>query len=130
MSLEAQSSAAAAVATGSGVGAVLSAIGEVTVAILGVPLPVVLAASTGAWIARSYAPAANFVPALLATLGWTIAGCVLAPLGKALVKHYVPGLDLPTNALAGLALVVAGGLPILLPSLIEKARGWLKGGAQ
>lgn len=128
MTIEAKS--AAAVAAGSGVATVLSAIGEVTVQILGVPLPVVLACGTGAWIARAYTPSTNLFAAILATAGWTIAGCVLAPLAQAVGKG-VLGFDLPTNALAGVGLVVSLSLPILLPIVKEEGpkrfRAWLRG---
>lgn len=119
MSIETPSVGAAAVAGTSGAATVLSMLSEVATQILGVPLPVVLSATTGAWVARSYAPSKNFAAAIAGTLGWTIAGCTLAPLAGALLEHWT-GLKLPTNALAGLALVVSGGLPLLLPILVEK----------
>lgn len=119
MSLEAPTTGAALAASTSGAATVISTLTEVTTQILGVPLPVVLAALTGAWIARSYTPSKNFAAALFGTLGWTTAGCVLSPLAAALVKHYA-SLEFPTNALAGLALIVSAGIPLLLPILIEK----------
>ena len=131
MSIEAKS--AAVIAAGSGTATVLSAIGEVTLQILGVPLPVVLACGTGAWIARSYAPASSLLAALPGTAGWTIAGCVLAPLAAALARRYL-GLELPTNALAGIGLIVSLVLPMVLPILKEEGprrlRAWIKGASK
>lgn len=87
--------------------------------IFGVPIPVLLAAMTGACIARSYVPARNYFAAISATLGWTVVGCSLAPLAQAIVKKYLE-LDLPTNAMAGVALVAAAGLPLVMPIIVEK----------
>lgn len=110
----------AAVATGAaGTATLIVMLQDVSAAFLGVPLPVVLAAMTGAWFARSLAPAANFISALFRTMGWTIVGCVLAPLGQFSVKHFWSA-DLPTAALAGLALIISGGLPMVLPIIQQK----------
>jgi hypothetical protein len=128
MTIEAKS--AAAVAAGSGAATVLSAVGEVTMQFLGVPLPVVLACGTGAWIARVYSPSARFFPAIAATMGWTIAGCVLVPLASAAAKRWLD-FDIPNNGLAGLGLLVSLALPMLLPAAREWALSRLRGkGAQ
>lgn len=116
-----KSEAAAMTASATGAAAIVSMIGEVTSALFGVPLPVVLAAVTGAFIARSYTPASNFFAAIMATIGWTFAGCSLAPLATAIGDHYL-SFKMPTNALAGLAFVVSVGLPILFPILVEKGK--------
>jgi hypothetical protein len=117
MTIEAKS--AAAVAAGSGAATVLSMVGEVALQILGVPLPVVLAAGTGAWIARSYTPAANLLTALVGTAGWTLAGCFTAPFAQWIVKSF-SGSEMPTNALAGIALCVSLVLPMVVPIVRQK----------
>lgn len=119
MSIEGPSTGALAIAGAGGVAALIAAFTEVALQLFGVPLPVVLAAMTGACIARSYTPAQNFFGALMATIGWTIVGCALAPIVQAMVKK-VAGLELPTNALAGVALIVSAGVPLLIPILKEK----------
>lgn len=112
-------------------------ISEVAVEWVGVPLPVVFAALAGAGVARSYTPPGNFFAALLATTGWAICGCILAPLLQAVFA--MVGITLPVNGQAACALITAAGLPLALPILKEKApeilRYWLdklkgsKGGA-
>lgn len=110
---------AAVVAGTSGVAAYIVIFEGISSAFLGVPLPVVLAATTGAWFARSIAPTTNFFSAFFRTVGWTIVGCALAPLANAGVKHFF-NVDLPTAAHAGLALILSGGLPMVLPVIQQK----------
>lgn len=96
-----------------------ASISAAAVEILGVPLPVVLAAIAGAFIARSYAPSGNFFASAAATIGWAVAGCVLAPLASWLLK-VATGVEAPANVQAGLALLVSAFLPIALPIVREK----------
>jgi hypothetical protein len=114
-------------------GSILTAVNDVALQILGVPVPVVLAAAAGACIARSYAASVSFGRAFLSTTGWTVLGCALAPLAQSLVltlsaRLGVP-LALPTNVLAGFAGIVAAApwwLPIIWPLVL--ARLGAKGG--
>lgn len=119
---------AGVVAGTSGLAALLTIFQDVSAALFGVPLPVVLAAMTGAWFARSLAPAAGFFSALGATAGWTVAGCVLAPVVQFAVKYFTK-TELPNAAFAGVALIVSGGLPMILPvvrtKLPEIVGSWL-----
>lgn len=107
--------AAGAVAGASVAGAVLTAAGDVALQILGVPLPVVLAAIAGAMLARAYLPPVGFFKAAARVLGWVVLGCALAPSAQAIVAKVLSGA-LPTNALAGMAAIVAAAeaWPMLL----------------
>jgi hypothetical protein len=91
--------------------AALSFVGEVAMQLLGVPLPVVMAAAAGAGAARSFMEAVGFVRALAMTVVWTIIGCTGAPLAQVVIKAAgsMAGaqVDLPTNTLAGAAAVLA-----------------------
>jgi hypothetical protein len=98
--------AAGALAGASGTGAIITALGEVTTQILGVPLPVVLAAIAGACVARAYLDPVGFFKAFGRVLGWVVLGCALAPLAGVLAGK-VLGAAVPTNAMAGLAALVA-----------------------
>jgi len=91
--------------------AALSFVGEVAMQLLGVPLPVVMAAAAGAGAARSFMEAVGFIRALAMTVVWTIIGCTGAPLAQVVIKAAasIAGaqVDLPTNTLAGAAAVLA-----------------------
>lgn len=120
-------------AASSGAAAIVGTIGEVTTQILGVPLPVVLGAATGAFLARAYAPALDigFFRALAVSVGWTIAGSVAAPFVGAMLL-VIPGLGalkLPAGALAGIAGLVAAA-PAWWPKVwpVIAARFGLGGG--
>lgn len=127
MKVDIAAQVAPAAAAGTGAAAFITALADVSTQLLGVPLPVVLAACAGAFVARSYASSAEqgFASAALATLGWALAGCVLAPLASWALEQAFSG-KLPTNAMAGLALIVAAGLPMALPIIREKAPGILR----
>lgn len=107
--------AAGMVAAASGAGAVATSIGEVTTPLLGVPLPVVLAAIAGAMLARAYLEPIGFFKSAGRVLGWVVLGCALAPLVQAIGSKLLGGA-LPTNALAGMAAIVAAAeaWPMLL----------------
>lgn len=107
--------AAGMAAAASGAGAVATSIGEVTTPFLGVPLPVVLAAIAGAMLARAYLEPIGFFKAAARVIGWVIVGCTLAPFAQAIFGKLL-GAALPTNALAGMAAIVASAeaLPMLL----------------
>lgn len=119
MRIDIAADVAPAAAFVSSAGAVASSFGDLSLQLLGVPLPVLLAAAAGAWIARAYTPAGNFFAAAVATFGWTIAGCVLAPLAAWAIGYW-SGKQMPNNVQAGLALVVSVALPLVLPVIREK----------
>ena len=111
-------SAMAAVATG---------LSDMALQILGVPLPVVLAAAAGAFIARSYAEKSSFGRALAMVAAWTVAGCALAPLAQAVFAAGAArlGLELtlPTNVMAAFAGVMSAAswwLPIVWPMVLSR----------
>lgn len=124
---------------GAAVGAVagaLSFLSEVAMQALGVPLPVVIASSAAAGMARAFGAPMGFVPAFCVTAGWTVLGCVCAPAAQSLlpaVAQLVPGLGtvvLPANALAGVAAGVSSApwwWPKVWP-LIQAKLGLAKGG--
>ena len=106
---------AASAAAGS---AWLAVVADFAMQVFGVPLPVVLCAAAGAFIARSYAPAVNFIRALAASCAWVCAGG-----GRARVGLWGGGLGggvVPATVLAGLAFAIAAAGPLLWPVVIEK----------
>lgn len=90
----------------SGAGAVITAAGQVTTELLGVPLPAVMAAMAGALLARAYLPSVGFFNALARVTGWVILGCAFAPLAQAIAAKLL-GNALPAGVQAGLAAIVA-----------------------
>lgn len=118
----------------SGVGAILTALSDIAIQVFGVPLPVLLAAAAGAFLARSYLPSVGTVRALGGSTVWTVVGCALAPIIPAIAGKF--GLEVPTGALAGSALVVSAGAPLLWPVVVDNlprlAKRWfdrLSGGS-
>lgn len=132
MSMEPNTTTAAgAMAASSGAAALFATVGEVTTQVLGVPLPVVLGAATGAFLARAYMPALEigFVRALAVSIGWTLAGSIAAPLVSSLLP-LLPGLGslkLPVGALAGIAGLVASA-PAWWPKVWPLVAARLPGG--
>lgn len=115
----------------------LSFLSEVAMQLLGVPLPVVIASSAAAGMARAFGAPMGFFRACGVTAGWTVLGCVCAPGAQALlpaVAQLVPGLGavvLPANALAFVAAVVSSApwwWPKVWP-LIQARFGLGKGAA-
>ena len=112
----------------SAAGSVMTTVSDVASQLLGVPLPVVLGAIAGAFLARAYAPPTGFLSAAMASAIWTVAGCVLAPFAPSVAKVLlakfagVDGFDLPAAALAGVALCISLFGPLLLPPLILKVK--------
>ncbi len=138
MNMGGESTVAAGLAASSGVATVVATIGEVTTQVLGVPLPVLLGAATGAFLARAYLPAIgadgqplNFFRALGISIAWTLAGTCSAPLVHA-VLPLLPGLGalkLPAGALAGVAGLVAAA-PAWWPKVWPLIAARLPGGAK
>jgi hypothetical protein len=101
-----QSLPTACAAAASAAGTWLSVAAEVALQIFGVPLPVVLAALTGAFGARVFLPPGPFWRASATTVMWTFAGAFLAQLVLWIAAKWIEGAP-PAGALAGLALVAA-----------------------
>lgn len=111
----------------SAIAAVGTTVSDVAVQIIGVPLPVVLAAAAGAFIARSYAAEVSFGRALGIVLAWTLIGCALAPLAQAVFTATAAkfGFDvrLPPNVMAGFAGIAAAApwwVALLWPMVLKR----------
>lgn len=134
-----------AAAAACGGGAWLTSLSDAAVKLLGVPLPVVLGAAAGAFLARAYLPSERadgtpigYFRALTVSAAWTVGGSAAAPMVHALVPALVgmviPGstLALPAGALAGIAGLIAAlpaWGPKLWPLIAARLSGG-KGGAQ
>jgi len=112
--------------------AVLTAAGDVAVAVMGVPLPVVMASAAGAGLARSFLPAVSFWQAAGATGLWTVLGCAGAPFAQSALPALLSPLGvqmvLPANALAGIAATVASSPwwgPKVWPLVVQRFP-WLR----
>jgi len=114
-----QVASAVAGAATTGVAAWLSVAGDVAVHLLGVPLPVVVAAIAGALLARVYLPALLFAAAFGRSIVWIIAGCVTAQGISSIAT-------LPVGVLGLIALLASGLGPKLWPVLVETAPQLLK----
>lgn len=113
---------AGAVAAATGIGAWLAMAADVALAIFGVPLPVVLAAATGAAGARTFMPAVSYRRALVEGLLWGAGGIFTAQLGLVIVESFAR-VTIPTGALSGAALLVsAGGQIFVTQEFIESIR--------
>jgi hypothetical protein len=87
--------------------------------LLGVPLPVVLAAATAAFAARSYLPSTTYPKALCGGLVWTLIGVFLSSLVMAIIAAWTEK-EPAAAALAGIALLIAGLGQLLWPVVREK----------
>lgn len=114
-------SLSAGVAAAGGLGAYFSGAQEVVLQVFGVPLPVVLAAATGAFGARSFLEPVGFWRALSASLMWTAVGAFCTALGLWLFGLWI-GREVPTTATAGVALFIAAGLELLVPVVLPVIR--------
>lgn len=131
-----QSLPAAGVVAASAAGTWISLAADVALQLFGVQLPVLLAALTGALIARVFLPPAPFWRAVATSTLWTLAGAFLAQLGLWIASTWL-GAEPPQGALAGIAMVCAGLGQRVAPIVWEKggdALGrkfdglWRKGG--
>lgn len=126
---------AACLMAGSAAGSWLCMAADVAIQLFGVPLPVVLAALTGALGARVFLPPVSFWRAAAMAVFWTFAGSLGAQLALWVASLWLSGTP-PPGVLAGLALVVAAAgqrvAPILWDSggaaLQRKLDGLFKGG--
>lgn len=127
MSVEAK---AAALGAASGIGAGFAIVKEIALEIFGVPLPVVLAAATGALWARATQPQQTFLRALWATVAWTATGAFLAALARYLLGAGLGTVgvtaEIPGAALAGLALLITWLGPKLAPVIAQGAEEILR----
>lgn len=113
----------------------LSVAADVALQLFGVPLPVVLAALTGALGARVFVPPVPFWRAVVMSVFWTCAGAFGAQLAMWLAAMWVSGTP-PAGALGGLALVTSALGQRVAPILWEnggaalerKLNGMFKGG--
>lgn len=130
-----QSLPVAGAAAVSAAGTWLTAAADVALQVFGVPLPVVMAALTGALGARVFLPPVSFWRAAAMAAFWTLAGAFGAQLVLWLASRWLEGAP-PAGALAGIALLTAGMgqrvAPILWESggaaLQRKLDGLFKGG--
>lgn len=98
---------------------VLTVLKAAVLELLGVPLPVVLAAATAAFAARSFLPPTTYVRALSEGLAWTLIGVFLSNLGLAVISVWT-GKESSSTILAGVALLIAGLGQICLPVIAAK----------
>jgi hypothetical protein len=114
-----QTTEMAGTAAVTGTFAVLATIKGVALELLGVPLPVVLAAATAAFAARSFLPPTTYPKALCGGIVWTLIGVFLSSLVLSIVAAWT-GQEPASAALAGVALLIAGLGPLLWPVVKEK----------
>jgi hypothetical protein len=105
--------AAAASAAAGGLVTGWTAAKEVAFELFGVPLPVVLACATAAYGALSFVAGMSYVRTALAGAAWTAMGTYGAQLALSLIGTWA-GIEIPSGALAGAGMVVAGGGPLVV----------------
>lgn len=110
---------AGATGAAAGIAAILGAVKGIALDLFGVPLPVILAAATAAFAARSFLPPTSYPKALVAGMVWTLVAVFLSNLAIALAGLWLDK-ELPAAALAGVALLIAGLGQLLWPVLREK----------
>lgn len=110
---------AAITGAAAGIAAVLGAVKGIALELFGVPLPVILAAATAAFAARSFLPPTSYPRALVAGMVWTLVAVFLSNLAIAVAGIWLDK-ELPAAALAGVALLIAGLGQLLWPVLREK----------
>jgi hypothetical protein len=121
--LDSGGAAACAAVSAAGTGLCIAA--DIATQLFGVPLPVVMAALTGALGARVFLPPTSFWRAVVASVGWTFAGAFGSQFVMWLVGKWLDGTA-PSGALAGVALLTAGLGQRLAPILWENGGEALK----
>ncbi len=111
--------ASVAVSGVSAAGAVITTLRDVAMDVMGVPLPVVLAAIAGAFGARSYLAPVGFVRGVSGSMLWALIACGCAPLAQTIIAA-MSGWQLPTTALSGVAVLIAAGGQIAAPVVAEE----------
>ena len=86
---------------------------DIALELFGVPLPVVLAAATGAFGALSFVSATTYTRTLGIGALWTMLGTYGAQLALALIGAWA-GVTIPTGALAGAAILVSAAGPVMV----------------
>lgn len=117
MTVQAESAATALVAA---LVAFVAAAKGVALELFGVPLPVVLAAATGAFAARTFLQPTTYVRALGAGFVWTLIGVFGSSLVLSLLAGWT-GKEIPAPALAGAALALALGGQLFWPVIVSRA---------
>ena len=102
-----------ATAAASGTAAWWAAAKEIALELFGVPLPVVLAAATGAFGALSFVSSTSYAKTLTQGVLWTLIGTYGSQLALSLIGAWAGG-QIPTGALAGAAILVSAGGPVLV----------------
>lgn len=97
----------------SAAGAWWMAIGDISAAVFGQPLQVVLAAAAGAYAGCSFVATNSYFKTLGSGILWTIIGIYLATFGVALANK-VAILDATPGNVAGVALVISWGCAMLV----------------
>lgn len=110
----------------SGCAAVATTLSDVTMQIVGVPLPVLMAAAAGAFVVIAFAETVNAFKAAAIFVGLLAAGCAGAPLLEAVSLWLAKKNDIDLNVPGGLrafaALAIASS-----PYWLPKAWPYLKG---
>lgn len=116
---------AATAATAGGVGSFLAGLAEVAQQLFGVPLPVLLAAMTGACGVRVFLPPAGFWLAFSSSVFWTFTGAFSAQFVLWLTGKYLEGSP-PSGALAFMALLTSAFGQRIAPIIWVKGGAWLE----
>jgi hypothetical protein len=101
----------AAAFAGTGAGAVIGLANEISSALLGVPVPVLLAAAAGAFFAITFREAVTVGRGLVAWSSCTLAGAFASTLA-------LYALNWPPNLAGAVAFFTAAGLPVLGPPIL------------
>lgn len=121
----------AVTASTSGVAAWWTTAKEIALELFGVPMQVVLACATAAFGALSFQSETTYLKTMRAGVVWTGVGTYGAQLGLSVIGSYL-GVEVPTGALAGAGMVVAGGGALFVTKdNVTKARAavgrWIEG---
>lgn len=96
----------AGLALAGGLGSWVSIASDAALQLFGVPLPVLLAALTGACGARAFLPACGFWQAVAVNAFWTLAGTFLPQLVLWVASSWISSAP-PPGVMAGAALLIA-----------------------
>lgn len=111
----------ACVAAASGLGAYFTLAQDAVLQLFGVPLPVMLAALTGACGARVFLPPSPFWTAAVSSIFWTLAGAFLPQMVIWVASQWIKAAP-PAGVIAGVALMVSALGQRVAPIV------WTKGG--
>lgn len=127
----AQKLAAGVSATAAGAASSLAMFQDWALQLFGVPLPVLLAAVAGAFLALTFASPGQPARIFAGFIGWSFIGTFGADLVRSAISSWI-SRDLPIGAIAGCAALLAlGGSLFLTVDTVTKARAaigrWLDG---